>query len=312
MSTSARSVLLRVSLHMLRSACCSSILVLVLPALLVAPPEPVGATSQCCHAGPPTACLAMLAQVCEGAANCHKCAQSSALAMAGCTAAEVGKWCAATGASCNALSNPYCSTSKRACEIKCKGRWDGTVPAAASPGPPASFRIRNSIANSVAKTSPRFISFTLDLSSAKFRFKSVAFKDPVFLAVAKTFAPAILRVGGTAADNTHYDMVPSGHRRQLQGGAHHIPPVTLNKHLWDMVNTFAKQSGWSLVFGLNSLVGWPDSSDGDSGDSSAVPASDAVGTWDSSNARELIAETIKRKHSVIGWELANEPNLDNK
>jgi hypothetical protein len=290
--------------------------ILLVPVLLVlfiaALPEPVAAINQCCHVGPPTACLAMLAQVCEGTDNCHECAQSGALVMAGCTAAEVGKWCAAKGASCNALSNPYCSSSKHACERKCKGKWDGVAHAAASSSPPASFRIRNSIANSVAKTSLRFISFTLDLSSAKFRFKEVAFKDPVFLAVSKTFAPAILRVGGTASDNAHYDMVPSEHRRQL-GGTHHIPPVTLNKHLWDMVNTFAKEAGWSLVFGLNSLAGWPDGADGgDSGDSGVAPASAAAGTWDSSNARELIAETIKRKHPVIGWELANEPNLNNK
>ena len=80
-----------------------------------------------------------------------------------------------------------------------------------------------------------------------------------------------------------------------------------------MVNTFAKEAGWSLVFGLNSLAGWPDGADGgDSGDSGVAPASAAAGTWDSSNARELIAETIKRKHPVIGWELANEPNLNNK
>jgi len=62
-------------------------------------------------------------------------------------------------------------------------------------------------------------------------------------------------------------------------------PNTLTKTGWDTVNVFALNAGWQVVFGLNALTRFPN------------------GTWDPSNARELVEYTVTHSYPVAGWEL---------
>ena len=71
----------------------------------------------------------------------------------------------------------------------------------------------------------------------------------------------------------------------------------MTKIQWDVVNVAAEQAGFDLVFGLNTFNGWNDT---------------ANHSWDSSGAKDLIGYTMAQKYPVVGWELGNEPDLDNK
>lgn len=100
-----------------------------------APTPPVSGKQggTCCHAGPPTKCLAQLNQKCSSARiDCHKCALSVRAQLATtaskCTDAQLRKWC---DGKCQPLKNSFCSSSKMRCEVKCKGKW--VLQAARSP-----------------------------------------------------------------------------------------------------------------------------------------------------------------------------------
>ena len=76
--------------------------------------------------------------------------------------------------------------------------------------------------------------------------------DPAFIAAARGFAPALLRLGGTGGDNTSYDMSSGG-----GGGGDRarsgIPERVMSKAQWDAMNAFAIAAGWQILFGLNAL-----------------------------------------------------------
>jgi heparanase len=113
------------------------------------------------------------------------------------------------------------------------------------------------------------------------------FDRPRLRELARALAPAYLRIGGTAADWTVYQMddAPAG---SLPDGAR----WTLTRQRWDEVSAFARDVGFRIMFTLNA------------GDS----ARDADGAWDPSNARSLIEYAQKHDDPVDVWELGNELN----
>jgi hypothetical protein len=185
---------------------------------------------------------------------------------------------------------PFCASSKANCEGKCQHTWcaGGTNGSSSS-----NFTIDASVA--VHNTSEKYISFTFDLSAWSEFAEYKNFATPAFVAAARSFAPCLLRIGGTAEDNTTYDMSGGEQQQQQQqqqrlSAGEGIPDRTMTKQQWDGINQFAKAAGWEIVFGLNALKGWK----GPSG-----------WAWDPSNARELIEYTVKQGYPVVGWELGN-------
>ena len=178
----------------------------------------------------------------------------------------------------------FCAASKENCEGKCKHIW-------CSGGGGGSSNFSVDASHALHNATEQYVSFTFDLS-AWFGFAATNnFSDPNFIAAARSFRPALLRMGGTAGDNTTYDM---GGRVSSESG---IPFRTMTRPQFDAMCDFASAAGWQIVFGLNALQGF---------------AGASGWAWDETNARELMEYAVRKKCPVVGWELGNEPNLNNK
>ncbi|MCX5997808.1 MAG: glycoside hydrolase [Chloroflexi bacterium] len=108
--------------------------------------------------------------------------------------------------------------------------------------------------------------------------------------MAQALAPAYLRIGGSEADKIYYAM------QDTSGFQPNAPPgykSVMTAKQWDNVNGFATRNGLQLVFTLN-----------------AGPASrKADGSWDGTNATELLKYTAEHGYRVALWELGNELNI---
>jgi hypothetical protein len=154
----------------------------------------------------------------------------------------------------------------------------------------------------VAHTSPRYVSFAVDLDQVTGgMFWSQApnavgnapvapydFTRPRLRLLAQALAPAYLRISGTAANKTYYDLsatppaTPPGHYERI-----------LTKAEWDAVNVFAQALRLQIVLGINAGPG----------------PRDAAGVWLPDNARALLGYTAGRGYPLAGVEFGNEPNL---
>ncbi|CAH1426542.1 unnamed protein product [Lactuca virosa] len=67
------------------------------------------------------------------------------------------------------------------------------------------------------------------------------------------------------------------------------------KTIWDQLNTFFKDTGANIIFGLNALSGKTIQADGS-----------ATGAWDSANSEYLMRYTVKKNYTMYAWELGNE------
>ena len=154
----------------------------------------------------------------------------------------------------------------------------------------------------VAHTSPRYISFAVDLdqvtggmfwsqtpnargSAPVTRYD---FRRRRLRLLAQALAPAYLRISGTAANETYYDMStkpltspPAAYKR------------ILTKSEWDGVNDFAEVLGLKVVLGINAGTG---------------PRT-AAGKWLPDNARQLLRYTARMRYPLAAVEFGNEPNL---
>jgi len=157
----------------------------------------------------------------------------------------------------------------------------------------------------VAKVSERFLSFSIDIAQVvggKFwgdagkvdwvpggshEVDVYHFNRPRLCQLVKNLAPAYLRIGGTAADETFYAV-----RDGLS-----TPPspykYILSRSQWDAVNRFAQEAELDVVFTLNAGRG---------------PRGSRI-RWNTENARELIEYSAERGYEVAAWSLGNEPNL---
>jgi heparanase 1 len=157
----------------------------------------------------------------------------------------------------------------------------------------------------IAEVSSRFLSFTVDIAQVvggKFwgsadrvdwaaggssPVNTYDFDRPKLRQLAQNLAPAYLRIGGTAADETYYQM----------GRIRSAPPVpyhyTLTCEQWDAVNLFAQEAGLEVVFTLNAGRGPRDSRD----------------QWKAGNAIELVDYSVEKGYKVSAWGFGNEPNF---
>ena len=200
----------------------------------------------------------------------------------------------------------WCGQSEANCNDKCKSKWCPNAPPAPTapptPSPPlTAVRVNSTSSAAIHTLSDRYISFTLDCSKIGRAAKQDGvwqdpqnFTSPEFAALAKEFAPAYLRFGGTCEDFLTYDMSPTPPDGSIERGT--PSQQTLTRKMYDEVVTWAAGVGWSLVFGLNLLTN----------------TSSIGGEWNSTNARSLMTYTHKQGYDVVGWELGNEQDLPNK
>lgn len=173
----------------------------------------------------------------------------------------------------------------------------------AFPGGGQGVRVSIDRARPAAETDARFLSFAIDTAQVvggefwappgqgRGLLKTHAvgrydFERPRLRRLAAALAPAYLRIGGTDADRTVYQLddrpVPAA------AGARWV----LTRERWDQVNQFARALDLRVVFTLNA----------------GPSARDGRGDWDPTNARALIAYSRDRGHPVDVWELGNEVN----
>jgi heparanase 1 len=160
----------------------------------------------------------------------------------------------------------------------------------------------------VAEVEPEYLSFAIDTSQlvggkwwkpkadviemagGETHSPVFDFNRPRLDLLVKALRPAYLRIGGTEADKTYYDLKAAGMARVAP------PPgygSAMSRAQWDGVNAFAKRNGLKFVMTLNT------------GPSSRRPD----GSWDSRNSAELLAYTARKGYKVDVWELGNELNL---
>ena len=125
--------------------------------------------------------------------------------------------------------------------------------------------------------SERFLSITIGISELYFHFKSLNVSDPKVLALASGLSPAVLRIGGTDADESVFD--PNGNEN--------MPTHTYTLKDWETSNTFAANAGLQLLFDLNDQLRLKD------------------GSWNSSNAEELFAASVSKGYTSVWWQLGN-------
>ena len=116
------------------------------------------------------------------------------------------------------------------------------------------------------------------------------FNQPRLDTMVQALAPAYLRIGGSEADKIFYAMQDTS---DFQPNAPAGYKSVMTAKQWDDVNAFASRNGLQLIFTLN-----------------AGPASrKADGSWDGTNAAELLKYTAERGYRVALWELGNELNV---
>lgn len=116
------------------------------------------------------------------------------------------------------------------------------------------------------------------------------FNRPMLDLLTSALAPAYLRIGGSEADKIYYDMTDNS---TFQPSAPAGYKSVMTARQWDDVNAFADRNGLKLIFTLN-----------------AGPASrKADGSWDGTNAEDLLRYTAHKGYKVDLWELGNELNI---
>jgi heparanase len=154
----------------------------------------------------------------------------------------------------------------------------------------------------VAHTSPRFISFAVDLDQVtggmfwsqapnargNAPVKPYDFARRRLRLLAHALAPAYLHISGTAANKTYYDLSRSP-LRSPPGAYQRV----LTKSEWDAVNHFAQALGLQVVLGINAGPG----------------PRDAASRWLPDNARTLLEYTRRMRYPLAGVEFGDEPNL---
>ena len=129
----------------------------------------------------------------------------------------------------------------------------------------------------VYEVSDQFLSVTIDAGNIHDNWEVINFTAPRIINMAKAFAPAMLRVGGTSGDFIIFEKTT-----KLNGKESNF---TMNTTQWDAVNMFVEAVGWDFIFGLNVLLR-------------------KNGSWDSANAEELLTYTTSKGYKV-NWELGN-------
>lgn len=154
----------------------------------------------------------------------------------------------------------------------------------------------------VATVSPRYLSFAVDMDqvvggSFWSQAPGATGKAPVapydfgrerLMNLTRALSPAYLRISGTAADETYFDLqglaashAPSGYSRVLTSTE------------WDAANQFARRLGLEIFLGINAGPG----------------PRNADGSWNPDNAAQLLEYTARLRYPLGALEFGNEPNL---
>ncbi len=177
-------------------------------------------------------------------------------------------------------------------------------------GGTSAYAVRVSVDTSkpVGQTAPEYLSFAIDMSqvnggkwwnpqaqqaetgSGSVNAPIFDFNRPKLDTLTRALTPAYLRIGGSESDKAYYDL------KTDNAFATSAPPKyqsVLTRKEWDAVNAFAKRNGLREVFTLNAGPG----------------SRNSDGTWNSTNAAELMAYTAQQNYPVAVWELGNELNI---
>jgi heparanase 1 len=172
------------------------------------------------------------------------------------------------------------------------------------PPPEREARVSIDLADEPAATvSDRFLSFAVDTvqvvggefwdpeggssMSGSVKVPPYDFARAKLRRMARELAPAVLRIGGTAADETYYDLSDAPVATPPEGYT-----WVMTRAQWDGVGAFAEDLGLRILFTLNAGHGPRDDS----------------GAWTPDNARQLIQYTRQQGFPVDVWELGNEVN----
>ena len=170
--------------------------------------------------------------------------------------------------------------------------------------PPRAATITVALDTQVAEIDPRFVSFAVDtaqlvggtfwspsaeveVGTGRHRVAPYDFSRPRLRVLAAALAPAYLRIGGSDADKTFYDLSDMPRAEPPEGYA-----WVLTRAEWDGMHDFVDALGLELVFTLGAGPG-PRLHDG---------------RWDESNARTLLTYARDAGHAIALLELGNEPN----
>lgn len=175
------------------------------------------------------------------------------------------------------------------------------VAGVAGAAPPLAARVELKRAPLAADVGERLVSFAVDVDQVvggtfwdpaggpdQVELPPYDFGRPRLRALARALAPAYLRLGGSASDQTWYDLGAS------PAGA--APPPyeeVLTRAQWDGAMAFARDLGLEVILTLNAGPG----------------PRDAAGVWTDANARQLLAYAAGRQDPVAVLEWGNEPNL---
>ena len=140
--------------------------------------------------------------------------------------------------------------------------------------------------------SDQFLSVTIDSGAIGRKWNHVDLKSRKVINMAKALSPAMLRIGGTAEDFVIFKNSPeistTTHSQSSVDKRMHHSNISLLASQLDAINQFTRKVGWEIIFGLNLFLrtSWP------------------KGSWDTTNAEELMRYTISKEYNV-NWELGN-------
>ncbi|KAJ3697947.1 hypothetical protein LUZ61_001652 [Rhynchospora tenuis] len=109
-----------------------------------------------------------------------------------------------------------------------------------------------------------------------------------------------IRLGGSLQDQIIYGV--GEHRKHCENfksdpnGMFTFTSGCLTMRRWDELNTFFRETGAIITFGLNALKGRE----------KALDSTEYVGPWDSTNAHHFIRHTIAKGYKIDSWEFGNE------
>ena len=131
---------------------------------------------------------------------------------------------------------------------------------------------------------------TTEMGSGSTHAPVLDFNQPQLDTLTSALAPAYLRIGGSEADKTFYDMTSDASIAEIMPAGYES---VMTRPQWDAVNKFAQRNDLGLVFTLNA----------------GPSARDKNGRWLPQNAESLLAYSAEQGYDVDLWELGNELNI---
>lgn len=142
---------------------------------------------------------------------------------------------------------------------------------------------------------PMFLSFNIDANL----FPALNFSRPQLIALASELKPAMIRLGGGAADLQAYF-----HKLPQSAGTKISDYNTMSVDYWRSILDFANSSRLQLLFDLNACTR-----------NASLIKDGKAGPWQTENAEELLDWLVKQRTadptlaSVAAWQLGNEPGI---